>query len=465
MSKYEGYSNEELESVLANPKATRKLKMAIRQELNSRSEKAATPGQGSAAQVDPLTGQPTGGAPQWMQNLVPSITQFGDSLTTGVANLATAPIDTLSNIIPGMASHYNERYLTPEPGQPFYSDAVNTFNQDPFGAAMDLVPVGTGMRLAGAASKVPSISAVGRGLERMDPVTMAMGGAQTIAAPLLNRSTDPRSAMAGTDYGMPRGAQRENLGEYLNTVDRALEQNLPPTVEGAAASTARRQGAGAALGEYLDRLDASGTVYQKADIIKELMNLQDEAGSSAQAPYRNAVDKMIADLTSNDVPTISPREVQKLKETYAGLVNYNSATPAVDPLVQQGYSDSSKVLRERLRADPVGGNLFDDFGRASAVEDIVTRGAANDVTRSGAGVGGDYVGQLLGAVAPLVTGQNKFERMRVRNAARRGEPLTAFARATERTPYGPLREGAYVADKQAYLEEDQRWHVGRLWED
>jgi len=193
---YSQYTDEQLNAALNNPKASRKLKREIQMELNSRmSEQTGD----QSRSLDPITGQPTGGAPEWMANFTPSLFSLGDDLTTGIANMVTDPVGTAANIIPGTVEHYQDRYFSPEPGQPFYSDAVNTFNQDPAGFGMDMSLVGTGMKMAGAGGRVGQ---AGSALERLDPVTALAGAAQTAMMPVQNRipgMPSPQEAMAGTE--------------------------------------------------------------------------------------------------------------------------------------------------------------------------------------------------------------------------------------------------------------------------
>lgn len=458
MSRFEGYSDEELSAALQNPKATKRIKMDIQKELNKRQPKAA---------LDPVSGAPTGGAPEALVNFMPSMFSLGDDISTGIANTLTDPIGTMANVIPGMVQHYGDRYFTPEQGQPWYSDAVNTFNQDPAGAMMDLSGVGTAMKMAGGAGRVGK---VGAGLERLDPVTALMGGAQTIAAPIQSRMTgmpSPAESMAGSDYGQPRGSQRENLPGYLNTIESAMDQQIPPTVRGVETAKAATQKAGAEIGAVLDQMEASGTTFDANNIVGRLEDIKLQYELNADAPLRKAVDEMIEDIINQSDANgrIQPRAAQTIKERYAAKVNYDGATPAVERTTQEGYAQGSGVLREDLRSNPDLAPAYDNYQAALGVQDVVQRGAAADVTRSGKGLSGDFIAQLLNTAAPLLTGQNKLDRNRVRMSADRGRPFEAYSRATERTPFGVIRQGAYIADQSGKTSEDNRWHVGRLWEE
>lgn len=454
------YPDQSLEEVLLNPKASRKLKTQIEAELNRRSQ---AQGQDRTPNpvVDPITGQPTGGAPGFLANFVPSLSQFGDSLATGIANTLADPISTAAAVLPSAAEHYTQRYFTPEEGQPWYSDALNTFNSDPVGFLGDVGLVGGVARAA--SPRGSAMNRAGRIAERADPVTLGMGALQTGWMAGQNQwGRRPGETMGGTSYGVPRGAQRENLPEYVSTVERAIEQGFPPNLEGAQASTAARQAEGARVGEIINELEAQGRGVRRDDLVRELINLQRSRPSSAEVPYRSAVDKMVDDIMQGQDNYIGPKELQDLKETYAGLVNYDSATPSVDRLGQEGYSDASKVVRERLRANPELKEQYDRFGEARAVEDITTRGAAADLSRPPHSL--DPWRLIYDNVAPLITGQSQFDRARARVAYNRGDRIQAFGRATEKTPYGVLRQGAYAADMTGE-DPDKRWHVGRLWEE
>jgi len=443
------YSDEQLQAAMSNPNAGSRLKRDIQTELNKRQPQAA---------LDPMTGAPTGGAPQFMANMAPSMMNLGQDMAQGIGQAVMHPMDTLQNFIPGIAQHYSSRYGSPQ-------QAMNTFNTDPAGAMFDVAPIGTVLRGVGAAGNMGRVAATGRAMERMDPMGLVAGGMQGLVAGAQNAIPFVRSAeetMAGT-YGQPRGRQRENLPGYLDTVGQAMDQGFEPNVQGATQAKAASSAAGAKVGSIIADLEASGRTGSRSDLVRKLLDLQKSADSGVQGPYRNAIDNLINDLMKGTDNTISLSEMQKLKETYAGLVNYDSATPPVDRLTQQGYSDASKVLREDLRNMPGLANAYDAYGNAMGVQDVVQRGAAADVAASGRGLAGDFVAQMLNATAPILTGQTKMQRNAIRRNLANGNYLDAAAGLTERTLYGPLREGAYLAEQTRVLEDDQKWDVGVLF--
>lgn len=458
MADLSSYSIQALEEAIQNERASIALKQKIQTELDRRYEEQGI-GRSPYPQVDPYSGAPTGGAPGALVNLVPSATRFGDDLTTGLFNVFDDPTGSALNLIPGMYQHYNQRYFGENaPG------LSKTFSADPVGTLADISLIGGGLSALGKVGRAPALSSVGRNIERLDPISMAMGTGQTAVAGMQNQipfSRTPEEVMAGT-YGMPRGAQRENLPSYLETVGRAMDQGLEPNVAGAEAAKQARIDAGAEVGKILEELEAAGEGARRSEFIRKLIDLQQKRPSEVQVPYRNALDSMIADLMKSDTDFIGVQEIQRLKEEYAGLVNYDSATPAVDRLTQQGYSDASKVLRADLRARPPLRAAYDEFSDAKAVEDIVTRGAAADVAASGRGITGDILAQGLNLIAPVLTGQGKMKRNKLRKNLAEGNYLGVLDLATEPTFNTRMREGLYAADMAGKTNEP--WHVGRLWE-
>lgn len=407
--------------------------------------------------TDPLSGAPVGDAPPFLVNALPSLINLGDDLISGLGAAASSPIGTPLNLIPGVYQHYNERYFGEDaPG------LASTFAADPAGTLADISLVGGGISALGKVGRAPALSSVGRNIERLDPISMAMGAGQTAVAGLQNQLPfvkPPEEVMAGT-YGMPRGRQRENLPEYLETVGRAMDQELEPIVAGSEAAKEASRQAGIPVGEILDEMEAAGEGAKRSDFIRKLIELQKKRPSETAAPYRNAIDDMITDLMKSETDFIGVNEIQLLKEEYAGMVNYDSQTPAVERRAQQGYSDASEVLRENLRARPPLLAAYDEFSDAKAVEDIVGRGAAKDVAASNRGV--TDILQALNFIPPILTGQGKMKRNKLRRDLSQGNYLGVLDLATEPTFNTRMREGLYAADMAGKT--DEPWHVGKLWE-
>jgi hypothetical protein len=449
----------QIDEVLANPDAyseelVKKARQLVGLDPKPAQRIATTP----KPTTDPFSGAPVGDAPPFLVNALPSLINLGDDLISGFGAAASRPIGTALNLIPGTYQHYNQRY--------FGEDApgfAKTFSADPAGALADISLFGGGLSALGKLGKAPAVSAVGRNIERLDPVGMAMGAIQTGVAGLQNRLPfirTPEEVMAGS-YGMPRGAQRENLPEYLETVGRAMDQELEPTVAGSVAAKQASSEAGTPVGEILDEMEAAGEGAKRSDFIRKLIELQRKRPSETAAPYRNAIDSMITDLMKSETDFIGVNEIQRLKEEYAGMVNYDSATPAVERRAQQGYDAAAKVLRENLRARPPLRAAYDEFSDAKAVEDIVGRGAAADIAQA-KGITGDILAQGLNLIAPVLTGQGKLKRNKLRRDLSQGNYLGVLDLATEPTFNTRMREGLYAADMAGKT--DEKWTVGMLWE-
>ena len=184
----------QIDEVLANPDAYSDELVREARRLSSQ----AIPTQENPT-VDPISGAPTGGAPGFLVNAMPSALNFGNAMIGGIGNLIANPIDTLKGMPAGIAQHYGDRYGSLE-------QAGQTFQTDPFGALMDVVPVGTALRGAGLAGKVAGATKagevagqVGRGLERLDPANLAVGALQTGVARAQNAIPAIRSAEEARD--------------------------------------------------------------------------------------------------------------------------------------------------------------------------------------------------------------------------------------------------------------------------
>lgn len=450
-------TQEQIDEVLANPDAYSDELVREARRMSSQ----AIPTEPKPT-VDPISGAPTGGAPGFMVNALPSALNFGNDMVFGIGSLLGSPIQTLKNMPAGIAQHYGSRYDSPE-------QAMATFQSDPFGVAMDAVPVGTALRGLGLAGKMAGATRagemagqVGRGLERLDPAGAAMGGLQVGVAGLQNVIPAIRSAeetMAGT-YGKPRGAQTENLPQYLETIGQAMDEGFAPNVAGAEAAKAAKR----AVGERLNAaLEASGDL-NKVDLIKRLESIKSEFGTSLDGPAVQAIDNMIDDVFAAGDPQsnkISAVDANALKTKYDGIVNYDSATPSTDRIRQEGARAAAGALRSEIQDIPGVRPILDEYGQASRVSDVVGRGAAADVAASGRGLTGDFVASALNAVAPILTGQGKMKRNQIRRDLSQRRYASAITGATDRTIYGPIREGAYLAEME-HTGNDQ-WHVGRLW--
>lgn len=438
-------------------------KRKIQAELKKRQEASPPP-------PNPATAPYQDNAPAFLQNMVPSAMQFGNDLLQGGAQMITNPVDTLAGLPSGIAQHYGERY-SPLPGQPWYSGAAQTFNQDPVGFAADIVPVGSMARGLGLAAKTAgatktgaALGTIGRGLEKADPAMVPMAAGQLVVAGAMNKIPairSPEEVMAGT-YGKPRGAQTENLPGYLDTIGRAMDEGLEPTVAGAEAAKSAKRAAGEALSTVLDNADD----LSKVDLIKGLEAVKSEFGTSLDGPALSAIDGMIDDVFAAGDPNsikITAADANALKTKYDGIVNYDSATPSTDRIRQEGARAAAGVLRSEIADIPGAKPALDEYGQRAAVSDVVGRGAAADVAASGKGLTGDFVASALNAVAPVLTGQGKLKRNQIRRDLSQGRYGSAVSGVTERTVYGPLREGAYLAEMERTQDPDQQWFVGRLW--
>ena len=452
------------EELLADlPEVDGATKKRIEAELERRGQAPASPAQ---TPTEPDVFAPQGATPTeemtlggFAGNIGPSAMRTGTDMLKGIGNLITSPIDTVAGMPAGMAGHYGSRYSSPE-------QAAQTAYNDPVGALMDVPVVGTGMRLLGAAGKVggagrvaEAASTVGRGLEKLDPVGMGVGAAQLGIGAGINRfGSTPAESMAGSYYGQPRGAQVDDFDTYLATVDAAIEQGIPATTQGARTAKEAKQASGERLGEALDAAD-------KVDAIELFSQLQtkiaDAGDLSVNAPYRGALESFKRDLVTmaDDNGFISAADLNSLKSQYDSTINFDAGLAGPELSAQQGSLAGSNVARGALKESV--GPEFADYSARVGVEDVVRRGAQQDLMVRGSGMTGDLFAQGLNAIAPVLTGQGRLKRMQGRQAVEQGRLLDAANHALDVTLYGRVREGAYLADMS---DGNEQWHVGRLWE-
>lgn len=462
------YSDDDLAYLAESPNASSTLKTQARSLLKDRERQAAQAIPTEAnPNVDPVTGAPTGGAPGFLVNALPSAVNFGNSMVGGIANAFTNnPLDTISNLPGAIAQHYGDRYSSPE-------QALQTFNQDPFGAVMDVVPVGTGLRLggwlgkaAGASKAGAAAGTVGRGLERLDPVGGIMGAVQGGVMAGMNRFTPnrtPEAVMAGTEYGGVQGRQGQYLDEYYADVGRALDEGYGNTLPDVNRAEAQLGGAKGTLGDILEAAD--DVQINRVDVIKQLEALKTGKSANLDSAYLETIDKAIKEVMDFDGDSryLTPQQLNTVKSRLQGKTNWNAVDDAgID--ATQAFADSSRVARTAVReAVPEAAGALDEVRQLSTVEDLVRRGHIQNMPNVGGGTAGSFLAQGVDLLAPIVTGQRKAKRNQIRRDIREGNPR-ALNSLTERTAYGPIREGAYLSEMERnYDPSADQWHVGRLW--
>ena len=451
------------EELLADlPEVDGATKKRIEAELERRGQAPASPAQ---TPTEPDVFAPQGATPMeqmtlggFAGNIGPSAMRTGTDMLKGIGNLITSPIDTVAAMPAGMADHYGSRYNSPE-------QAAQTAYNDPVGALMDVPVVGTGMRLLGAAGKVggagkvaEAASTVGRGLEKLDPVGMGVGAAQLGIGAGINRwGSSPAESMAGSYYGQARGGQVADLPGYLDTVDQAIEAGIPATVQGVRIAEEAKSASGQRLGEALDAAPKIDAI----DLFNQINAKIADAGEfNVSKPYRDALKAFQDDLVlaADDAGFIPAAKLNELKSKYDATVNFDADLSGPDLSTQQGTLAGTNVARGALR-DKVGPE-FADYSARVGVEDVVRRGAQQDLNVRGSGMTGDLFAQGLNAVAPILTGQGRLKRMQGRQAVEQGRLLDAANHALDVSLYGRIREGAYLADMS---DGNEQWHVGRLW--
>ena len=445
----------QIEAVLANPE---RYSDAIVAEARELAGKAPTPTAGPTG--------PVGGSEKsvegFLGNIGPSALRTGGDMVAGIGNLLTSPIDTVAGMPAGLAGHYGDRYNSLE-------QAGETAYNDPVGALMDVPVVGTGLRLLSAAGKVggagkiaETAGQVGRGLERVDPFTLGMGavqGATGVAQNVLMPNRTPEAVMAGTEYGGVQGRQGQYLDSYYDDVGRALDEGYGNTLPDVDAAAAAKSAAGSNLNDLLNAAD--DVRIKKVDVVRELEALKEGKTANLDSTYLDTIDKAIKEVLEADIesPFMTPSALNGVKSKLQGKVNWDAVdTPGLDQA--QAFADASRVARNTVRENTPGvAGALDEYTQLSSVEDLVRRGHIANMPNIGGGTAGSFLAQGVDLLAPIVTGQRKTPRNAIRRDLRQGDLVSAGDKLTQRTPYGVIREGAYLAD----MEGGEQWHVGRLW--
>lgn len=466
------YNEEQLNVLMTSDRSSDALKKAAGAELASRGGQKVPPVEGNA-----------------ITNFLPSVGGVVADTFSGLGQLVSSPIDTLTGMPAGIASHYNERYLTPEEGQPWYSDAVNTFNADPAGMMMDILPFAPAVRGLGLASKAAGAGRTGsaltktaNALDRMDPVNLLAGGAQVAAGRAFNKwDGSPEAAMASNYYGAPTEGAVSNIPEYLTDVGRLMDEGATNKPETQKAYREKVLAQGDAVGEALE----GGATIDPARLVQRLDELKqsDKYNLPSQGPKRAEIDSIKADIESRvirpdpnsniitdasyavpgqsayPVGVLDPVQLNKLKTMSQGDANYNP-TQKGENMAKEANKDAARIIREEIvEVNPQAVEPMAEYGDLVRRKEILDRGIAGEVASSGKGVVGDFVAKALNATAPVLTGQGRMTRMN----ARRGNLGESYYRATAPTYIGYGRQGAYLADKQ---EEPERpvipYRRGRL---
>lgn len=488
---------EELEQTLTN--ANPQVERAIRKELKRRQEEAQSQPAQLANQAwnqafppsSPAVPNTPASFPHAFasaaiagqradQNLGRSAANAGNEMLAGVLQIPNAimsPVQTAKAMFPGILDHYNQRYLTPREGQPWYTDALNTFGSDPVGVAMDVPLFGTALRIPGFLSKMagkaglPGGTELGeamytgaRAVEKFDPTNIPGGIFNAVSATAMNKLSDrgilagPEEALAGNEYGKPKGREQiQNLEEvYLRDVGEAMDRGIEGTPAGQKKAQAAKQSAGEALQELLEQ---SPEQINKIDLIKRLEEVKaDYQLSGLDKPAIEAIDQAIEDVLNlgDDYRTVTPALLNQLKTRFDKASDFE-AVEGKGATSKQGTKAAAGVLRERIHEVEGAADALREYQTTLAVEDLATRGGAFKVGASGGGLENRVnAGAVLDIIPSLLYGQNKYQRMQNRRNWQQGRYGPALMGSFAPTPYGPLRAGAYGSNIIAEEREERR---------
>jgi hypothetical protein len=388
-----------------------------------------------------------------------------------------------------MVDHYSERYFTPEEGQPWYSDALNTFNADPAGMLMDVLPFAPAVRGVGLLSKAAGANKVGGALsktanvmDRLDPVNIAAGGIQTVAGRGFNKwDGSPEAAMASNYYGAPVGNAVSDIETYLGDIGRLMDEgatNKPASQkryeklvdeQGIVVAEALEGGTPINAGKVQGRLDElkAGEGYDLPSQSPKRAQIDEikgdlEAKTTRPDPMSNIIDDSsysVPGESSFPVGALDPVEANKIKSAAQGASKYE-ATTKNETMSQAANKDAARIIREEIvEANPQAIEPMSEYGSLVRRKEILDRGIAGEVAESGKGVVGDFMAKALNLTAPIMTGQGRMTRMN----ARRGNLWESYYKSTAPTYTGYVREGGYLADMEPEEEEVTiPYRTGRL---
>ena len=433
-------------------------KQRIEKELVKRGVDPNPPAQSNIQQT--LPPEPEYSVGGFLSNIGPSAVQTGGDMLRGAGNLIMNPVGTIAGMPGGIAEHYGSRYNS-------FGQAGDTVYNDPVGAMMDVPIVGTAMRGLSLAGKVglpakyaDALSTTGKALEKVDPFGVAVGGAQMGLGAVLNKlGSTPRESMAGTYYGQPKGAQNKDYEMYLDAVETAIDEGIEATWQGTKKAEEARKVSGETLGGALQEL---GSIDAVPILAKIQRLIKESEGIEVRKPYNKRLRQFEADLKRliDEQGFVDAQALNSLKSQYDSTVNYGTGTSGKEVTRQEGAYDATKAVREVL--SPKVADELGDYQNRVNVDDIVRRGARQDLLQRGAGFSGDLFRQVMAGVAPVLTGQNRLTRMRGRQLVDQGRLLEAANLALDVSLYGKVREGMYLTDMGG---QDETWHVGRLWND
>lgn len=489
---YDNLTVAQLEGMLSQKlsnKDRREAQAALDAKLAAAPAPGAVPAPGAPAPgavPPPTPAAPTDGG-NALTNFLPSAAGVVEDTLSGLGALATSPIETLKGMPQGIVDHYSERYFTPEEGQPWYSDALNTFNADPAGMLMDVLPFAPAVRGVGLLSKAAGANKVGGALsktanvmDRLDPVNVAGGVVQTGAGRLFNKiDGSPEAAMASHYYGAPVGSQVGNMDQYLSDVGALMDAEMSVKPASQTEWNQRVSDKGAEIGSILE----AGPDVNPQTVIGRLEDLKKspEYAGPNDAPKRAAVDNVIAEIefqteagktgailddssyaipgeASTPTGRLSSSRLNDVKSKTQANAKYEVGS-ASESMAQEASKDAARLLREEVvAANPSAAGPMSEYGAMLRQKDILDRGIAGDVSKVGGGVKGDFMATLINATAPIMTGQNRMTRMN----ARRGGLLDSLYKSTAPTPTGYVRELGYLADMEPEEEVTIPYRTGRL---
>ena len=410
--------------------------------------------------IAPPPAQPQGG--NWFTGtLLPDAAKYGQDALSGAAQLmgATPFTETPATFLYSAVTQDGpQRQALSNVGQHFgglFSNpeyAMRNLRTRPVQTLADYAVV------PGLMGSLPGrAGTVGRALQNIDPITglttagemMVGGSAASKIAPKFSKATDGQRTVNQFTENLNRmldesitpdvaGTQRMNelLGEARGGVQEAMEwADLQATQTG----NFKLEDIYAKLDDMVEQRFKASDDYDavKADIekAKETLRRNSENGEikpSTLNKLKTEIDNRIANAQWAGTSTASPADKYRAN-VYRGMVNEEFP----------GVADANRRAKE----------LYDvqKMSESTGVNDLFGRGPLRSAMS-------DVMGSLHDAGGYLLTGKGSWDRAMTRRMMETND-WKGLAEMSGYTPIGYSRAASYNTG------DEDRWHVGRLWEE
>lgn len=253
-----------------------------------------------------------------------------------------------------IGGHYKDRYGSVE-------QAARTAYDDPAGAITDLTPFGLPLRAAGMLPKMGAVGKAGELIDAVDPVNVAVKGAQATAAnvpgiqgfPERTYETDLKMSLSpNSRYSRPEVRKQ--------VIDTLLKNNIRLNEAGMNKLFDRIEGHTAELNQAVKTATDKGELIPMHHVLKNLMDFRRSIGDPATNPlaaqHKSAVTKYMRDWLRSlgQTRNLTPQQVLELRRNLDAQINWNSVPTTEPPINRQITQEASHGARNALREQVEG---------------------------------------------------------------------------------------------------------------